>query len=191
MEKILKILVILMVLSGCKTIKKATESTVSTSNERAELNTSVTEKKDLNVQKAVSTDMETTTEETITEFYAPGSTGSSSSPQTSVSGSMNDSNKGAIKSIKTTKTTTRTKEADNSKIEDKGQKQENIQQKKEGETETQVKNSEVVKKGISTWKVVVTCIALGSGVVLYVLIRKKVIEIPLLTRMMKWMKSLF
>lgn len=189
MKNLIKILVIgsiaLGALVGCKSSSKLTETTVSTSSERIEVNSSVTEKKDLAVQKAVSTDMETTTEETITEFYAPGST---SSETGSVTGEMG---KGSIKAIRTIKTTTKKKDTDNSTINDKGQKQENSQQKKEGETETKSRKSEVVKKGIAQWKVIVSCIVLiGVGVV-YVLIRKKIIEIPILTRLLKWLKSLF
>lgn len=180
MKNVVKTLIVaLLLLTGCKSSSKLTESKVTTSNERTEVNTSVVEKKDLNVQKAVSTDMETTTEETITEFYAPPSTGSTSSPT------------GAIKAIRTVKTTTKKKDADNSTITDKGQKQENSQQKKEGETEVKSRKQEVVKKGIAQWKVIVACIALLAGGVLYVLIRKKVIEIPLLTKLLKWLKSLF
>ena len=180
MKNLIKILVIaLVILSGCKTVKKVTESTVSKSNEKIEINTSVLEKNDLSVQNDVSSDLQTTTEETVTEFYAPGSTGSTSSPT------------GAVKSIKTTKTTTKKKDADNSIITDKGQKQENSQQKKEGETEVRSQKKEAIKKGVAQWKVIVFGIALVSVGVLYVLIRKKVIEIPLLTKLLKWLKSLF
>lgn len=186
MEKMLKILVVaLVLLSGCKTTKKLTESTVTTSNERTEVNTSAVEKKDLAVQKAVSTDMETTTEETITEFYAPGST---SSPTESITGSVD---KGPIKAIRTIKTTTKKKDADNSTITDKGQKQENANQVRSSESEVRSEKKEVIRKGIAQWKVIVASIALIAGGVLYVLIRKKVIEIPLLTKLMKWIKSLF
>jgi uncharacterized membrane protein YeaQ/YmgE (transglycosylase-associated protein family) len=183
MKNVVKTLIVaLLLLVGCKSSSKLTESTVTTSNERTEVNTSVVEKKDLAVQKAVSTDMETTTEETITEFYAPAST---SSPTGSVTGYVD---KGPVKAIRILKTTTKKKDADNSTITDKGQNQENTQQKKEGETETKSQKSEVKsqKFGLAWWK-----IGIGIGlalVVLYFLVKKNIIHVPFLTNLLKWLK---
>ena len=63
MKSLIKILLIALVaLVGCKSSSKLTESTVSTSNERIEVNSSVSEKKDLNVQKDVQIELETVTD---------------------------------------------------------------------------------------------------------------------------------
>lgn len=186
MKNVVKTLIVaLLLLVGCKSSSKLTESTAKTSNEQTEVNTSITEEKDLNVQKAVSTDMETTTEETITEFYAPPSTGSGDG---AITGSVD---KGPIKAIRTIKTTTKKKDADNSTITDKGQKQENENQVRSSKSEVRSEKKEVIRKGIAQWKVIVACISLLAGGVLYVLIRKKIIEIPFLTKLLKWLKLLF
>lgn len=189
MEKLIKILVIaLVILSGCKTSRKLTESAEFKSSVNTEENRSIKERDALKIENDIASDEETTTEETRTDFYPPDSK-STEKPDSSSAKKADVSEHGAIKSITTTKTTTKKKAIDKSKVAATNEKQEDTSLKKEGETEARSQKTEVKKTGISNLKIIGGVILVLLAV--YFLVRKNIIRIPFLSKTVERIRRLF
>jgi PBP1b-binding outer membrane lipoprotein LpoB len=172
MEKTIKILLILLVVAtGCKVTKKATESTVAKTSEQTEAVRTVKEVKDFKESKDVNSELETVTEETVTEFYEP------------VKDSMTIVDKGPVKTVRTIRTVTTKKDSDKSKVEvvSSGEAMEAVKEHKD--IEEVKEHKEVKKTGVATWKIVGGLVALL--LVVYFLVKKNVIRIPFLTKVSK------
>jgi len=182
MEKLLKILVIaLVLLSGCKTSRKMTESSMMNSSISTEENRSVKANDALKIDNDIASDEETGIEETKIEFYPP-----TEKPDSGSVKKLDSNEHGAIKSITTTKTTKKKKDTDKSKVAAASENQENTSVRTEGETEVKSQKAEVKtqKIGVAWWKIVLATIA--ALVAVYFLVRKNIIRIGFLTKVVAW-----
>lgn len=174
MKSMIKILIVaLLLLSGCTVTKKATEQTVAKTAEQTEKVSTVKEIKDLKENKDIKTEMETVTEETVTEFYEPAK----------VNATIIQTTKGPIKAIKTIKTTTKKKDVDNSITTGALKKQEDSKLKFDKQEELRKVNVEVKKTGVAAWKIVAFVVALL--VTLFLLIKYNTIKIPFQGKVIK------
>lgn len=173
MEKLIKILVIaLVILTGCKTTRKITESSEIKSSERTETISTTKELKDFKEDKDVNSELETVTEETVTEFYR----------------SVDSVKQGAVKTLRTIRTVKTKKDSDKSKIAATSTRQE-AQAIKEEKATVVIKEVKSVKKtGVSQLKVIAGLVAVLLFV--YFLVRMKIIKIPFMTKAVEWINRL-
>lgn len=185
MERIVKILLIaLVLLTGCKVTRKATESSVIKASEQTEAIRTVKEVKDFRENKDVSSVVETVTEETVTEFYEPVAKG----VEPGAGGVEPVVKTGAVKSLRTIRTLRTEKESDKSKVGVSGERNE-AEILKNDKDSKEVKDFKVVKKtGVVKWKVVAGIAALLVG--LYLLVKKRVVNIPFLAKVVNWISGL-
>lgn len=207
MEKLIKILLIaLVMLSGCKTTRKNTQSTDFKSSVNTEENRSVKENNDFKENKDVNSELVTVTVKTTKKYYPPtaspstlesSGTGGAVNPSTlrqaqgsagSGTGSEEPEIKGALMEETTETTTTNEKEQDKSKVEATSAKQEDTSKKKKQELEEHKEFKELKKTGVAQWKVIVGVLALL--LVLYFLVQKGIIKVPLLTKAANWIKGI-
>lgn len=195
MKNAIQILVIaLVILSGCKATRKVTQSTDFKSSVNTEENRSVKENKDFKENKDVNSELETVTVTTETEYYEPGvvspSTGSGTGGLETGDRRPETGGKGAVKKETTTTTTTKKKDQDKSKVEANSGKQEDTTAKSNSNTSQKDTSVEKTKKGAVPWKVIIVVVVVVLLGVFYVLVRKEIIRIPILTRLLKWLKLL-
>jgi hypothetical protein len=187
MEKLLKILILLVLITGCTTTKKMTESTDVNSSVSAEEKRSIKANDAVKIDNDIASDEETTTEQTKTEFYAPDS----GSPQKPDSGSVKKQvdGRGAIKSITTTKTKKSKKDSDKSKVAAKSEMQEDASLKAKKQEAGRSQKSEVRSRkfGVAWWKI--GGVILLALLAIYFLVKKNIVRIGFLTKVVAWING--
>jgi len=191
MEKLLRILVIaLVILTGCKTTKKMTDTSLKQSN-NTELNQKLKELGNTNIQNDYASDLETTKIEI--EYYPPDEipmTGDrtpqandTKTPEVNdaknVPQAQSGDKKGAIKSITTT--STKKREVDKGKTNSSNEKQLDTNARTNNNTSIENKSTEKSKPA-TPWNLIIGIALLVVAGVVYWLNKKKVIEIPFLSK---------
>ena len=182
MKNVVKILVVaLVLLTGCKTTKRVTESTVVKTSEQTELIQQVKTQDVVNVQNDVNSELETTAVTTVRKYSEPGAGG--------ISQGVGSLEHGALIEETTITQTTKKRDSDKSKVEATSAKQQDTSAKGNKESEAQSEKKEVKKTGVPLWQI----IALISAflVVVYFLVKNSSVRIPFLTKVVEWIDSIF
>jgi cobalamin biosynthesis Mg chelatase CobN len=187
MKNLIRILVILLViLTGCKTMKKTTDTSINESN-NTELNQKLKELGNTNIQNDYASDLETTKIEI--EYYPPDEIPETGDRTLEVNDTKtpeaNDAKnapqpqsgdkKGAVKSITTT--TTKKREVDKGTVNSSNEKQLDTNAKTNANTNIENKSTEKSKPA-TPWKLITGIGLFIIAGVVYWLIRKKIIKIP-------------
>lgn len=150
MKKLLVIILVVFLASGCRSTKKATKSNINTQTEsviktESKVADKIKEDKNLNI--------ETVTTITETEYNEPDSVKSTNSEA-----------KGSVKSTKTT--VIKTVQTDKGKIETEHKENAKTEVEKEEDTKTKVDETEKVKVPIR-WGWIFGILALLTGLIVY------------------------
>jgi hypothetical protein len=192
MQKTIKILLVAMILlTGCKTTRKATESSLVKSSEQTEAVRKIKEVNDFKEAKDVSSELETVTEETVTEFYEPraGSKETGEGRPESVGPRDERVEHGAVKSLRTIRTVTTKKDLDKGKVEATGERNEVETVANNKETKEVKDFKEVKKNAVARWQIIALMTAFL--VTMYFLVKNGSVRIPFLTKAVNWIDAFF